>query len=58
METDVSALASTHSISIEMAGRKARHAFFSSLLNRLGHHANDQVETFLLRPYAGQDVAG
>ena len=60
-QTNVSALASAHSISIEMAGRKARHEFFSSLPPApiaLGHHADDQVETFLLRLMRGAGRSG
>ncbi|MAW39762.1 MAG: tRNA lysidine(34) synthetase TilS [Kiritimatiellaceae bacterium] len=60
-QTDVSALASSHSISIEMAGRKARHELFRSLPTgpiALGHHADDQVETFLLRLMRGAGRSG
>jgi tRNA(Ile)-lysidine synthase len=60
-QTDVSALASTHSISIEMAGRKARHELFLSLPPgpiALAHHADDQVETFLLRLLRGAGRRG
>ncbi len=49
---DTSELAQAHGESVEMAGRRARHAFFATFENAvvvLGHHADDQAETFFLR---------
>lgn len=54
-EADVRALAASRGISLEQAGREARHAYFGRCAARyrchsifLAHHADDQVETVLL----------
>lgn len=47
--------------SIEMAARQARHAFFSEFKGSviaLAHHADDQVETFLLKLARGAGPDG
>lgn len=50
---------------LEEAGRKARHAFFARIARErgirevvLGHHADDQVETFLFRLLRGSGSLG
>ncbi|MEY5026711.1 MAG: tRNA(Ile)-lysidine synthase, partial [Verrucomicrobiota bacterium] len=50
---------------MEKAGREARYGFFSRVSRELGvarlllgHHANDQVETFLFRLMRGAGLAG
>jgi len=58
---DVKALAAVEGLSIEMAARKARHDFFGEFdgaVIALAHHADDQVETFLLRLARGAGSAG
>jgi tRNA(Ile)-lysidine synthase len=57
---EVQAIARQNSISLEMAGRQARHAFFkqAALENKctsiaLAHHADDQLELFFLRLFRG-----
>ncbi len=58
---DVSALARSEGISVEMAARQARHAFFAELeptVVALAHHADDQVETFFLRLTRGAGTDG
>ena len=58
---NVKELAAKKSISIEMAGRLARHEFFRSLPSlpiALAHHADDQVENFLLRLTRGASRSG
>jgi tRNA(Ile)-lysidine synthase len=68
-KADVPAIASEKGISIEMAAREARHAFFrsvtsslkpqvSSLSVALAHHADDQIETFFLRAARGTGPGG
>jgi tRNA(Ile)-lysidine synthase len=65
-KSDVPALAQEKGISLEMAARDARHEFFSSkvqslkpkALVALGHHADDQLETFFLRAARGTGPAG
>lgn len=58
---DVRALAETSGHSIEMAARQARHTFFAQFGEMpiaLAHHADDQVETFLLRLARGAGSEG
>jgi tRNA(Ile)-lysidine synthase len=60
-KTDVRKLAETSGLSIEMAARRARHDFFSDFNGAtiaLAHHADDQVETFLLRLARGAGPEG
>jgi tRNA(Ile)-lysidine synthase len=58
---DVKQLAATGGLSIEMAARQARHEFFATFGDAtiaLAHHADDQVETFLLRLARGAGPEG
>ena len=58
---DVRKLASETGQSIEMAARQVRHSFFSEFgdaVVALAHHADDQVETFLLRLARGAGTEG
>jgi tRNA(Ile)-lysidine synthase len=65
---DVRKISREQKLSLEMAGRKARHAFFARSATRFGagvialaHHADDQTELFferLLRGSGGQGLAG
>src|SRR5688572_5696907 len=65
---DVRKFAEEHGVSIEMAARELRHGFLQETAGRmgmgkiaLGHHADDQVETFwmrLLRGDVGPGLAG
>ena len=58
---DVKALAAETGDSIEMAARRARHDFFAEFddaVIALGHHADDQVETFLLKLARGAGTDG
>ncbi len=66
-QTDVPALAAEKGISLEMAAREARHAFFRALTSDLrpltsvlclAHHADDQLETFFLRAARGAGPSG
>lgn len=61
----VPALAEQGGISLEMAGRQARRDFLQRVachcgadVIALGHHQDDQVETFLLRLVRGSGVSG
>jgi tRNA(Ile)-lysidine synthase len=59
--TDVAALAADSGLSTEMAARQARHDFFAEFDNSviaLGHHADDQVETFFLKLARGAGPDG
>ena len=58
--TDVAAISAERGVSVEMAARDARHAFFARMATDVGasavilaHHANDQIETFFLRVLRG-----
>lgn len=62
---DVAELAQKQKRSIETAGREARFAFFARVAIEkkctalfLAHHADDQVETFLLNLFRGAAVPG
>ncbi len=58
---DVNALAAETGVSIEMAARQARHDFFAEFddaVIALAHHADDQVETFLLKLARGAGPDG
>ncbi|HTD85880.1 MAG TPA: tRNA lysidine(34) synthetase TilS [Candidatus Binatia bacterium] len=62
---DVKGIARGEKLSIEMAARKCRHEFFAQLARKLGiktialaHHADDQVELFLLRLLRGAGPEG
>jgi tRNA(Ile)-lysidine synthase len=58
---DVQAVADAEGLSIEMAARKARHGFFAEFgdaVIALAHHADDQVETFILRLARGAGTEG
>ncbi|MCX6545662.1 MAG: tRNA lysidine(34) synthetase TilS [Acidobacteria bacterium] len=62
---DVAALARAQHVSIEVAARRARYAWFSQLADRLGadhvatgHTRDDQAETFLLRVLRGAGSSG
>jgi tRNA(Ile)-lysidine synthase len=62
---DVGAVARAGRVSVEMAGRDMRHRFLAGLARQAGcraialaHHANDQVELFLLRLLRGAGLEG
>ncbi len=62
---DTKAMAKEQGISIEMAARDLRYAFFSDVLKKgpavnvaVGHHKNDLVETQLLNMARGTGVRG
>jgi tRNA(Ile)-lysidine synthase len=64
-QADVRALARRSGISIEMAARQSRHQFLARTARSLGirrivlaHHADDQVELFLLRLLRGAGPEG
>ena len=55
---------SAKGISLEMAARKARHSFFAEIGQKhgaeivLAHHANDQIELFVMRLLRGVEGPG
>lgn len=64
-EADVRRVARDEGVSVEMAARRLRHAFLARTAKTvgaakvvLGHHADDQVETFFLRVLRGAGVDG
>jgi tRNA(Ile)-lysidine synthetase-like protein len=64
-EVDVKQLAKDEKLSIEAAGRSARYEFFAEVARAhwcprviLAHHADDQVETFLLNLLRGSGGRG
>ena len=65
MGVDVAALARRERLSLEEAGREARYAFFAEVaatygacVTALGHHADDQAETLLMRLLRGAGGSG
>ena len=61
----VPALAGKEKLSIETAARDSRYSFFARVAKRrrcdtifLAHHADDQVETFLINLFRGAGTAG
>lgn len=63
--TDVRKLAEQRRLSLEDAGRAARYSFFAEVVSRfqanriaLGHHADDQAETVLMRLLRGAGTSG
>lgn len=62
---DVPALAEETGVSLEVAAREARHAFFANVMREshfgklaLAHHLDDQAETVLLRLVRGSGADG
>ncbi len=62
---DVPALAKAAGISTEMAGRRVRYQFFARLMRELdipllatAHHADDNLETLVLRLVTGSSTTG
>lgn len=58
---DVKTMAASNGLSIEMAARQARHDFFGEFGEAtivLAHHADDQVETFILKLARGAGSEG
>ncbi len=62
---DVRAFARENKLSIETAARRLRYEFFAGIARKrrcptifLGHHADDQVETFLFNLLRGSGAAG
>ncbi|HNR65760.1 MAG TPA: tRNA lysidine(34) synthetase TilS, partial [Atribacterota bacterium] len=58
-------MAKEKGLSIEQAGRRARYEFFLELADKyqaqkiaLGHHADDQIETILMRLIRGSGLRG
>lgn len=64
-KVDVTALSAEAGESLETAARNARYAFFARVARKrrcralfLGHHADDQVETFLFNLFRGAGRSG
>lgn len=62
---DTAAYATKHQISIQMAARQLRYAWFDELMKKKGysltataHHHNDQIETFLRNTIKGTGILG
>jgi len=62
---DVKELSNQRKLSLEEAGRMARYEWFNTVARScaarkiaLGHHADDQAETFLLRLFRGSGTTG
>ncbi len=62
---DVASLAQVERLSLETAGRQARHRFFDKVARKVGtrrvflaHHADDQCETVLMRLGRGASARG